>query len=44
MVTGGDTDQALRGVELGEHLIETYLAGGDHIELEDGDTITIVVE
>jgi hypothetical protein len=44
MVTGGDTDQALRGVEPGERLIEVYLAGGDHIELEDGDTITVVVE
>ena len=44
MVVGGDTDQALRGVEPGEHLLETYLAGGDHIDLEDGDAITIVVE
>lgn len=44
MVTGGDTDQALRGVEPGERLIETYLAGGDHIELEDGDAIMVVVE
>ena len=44
MVTGGDTDQALRGVEPGEHLIETYLAGGDHIELKDGASITIVVQ
>lgn len=44
MVAGGDTDQALRGVEPGEHLLETYLAGGDHIDLEEGDAITIVVE
>jgi hypothetical protein len=44
MVTGGDTDQALRGLEPGELLIETYLAGGDHIELKDGDAITVVVE
>lgn len=44
MVTGGDTDQALRGLESGEHQIEVYLAGGDHLELEEGDTITITVE
>lgn len=44
MVVGGDTNQALRGVEPGERLIETYLAGGDHIELEEGDSITVLVE
>jgi hypothetical protein len=44
MVTGGDTDKVLRGLEPGERLVEVYIAGGDHIEFEDGDKITITVE
>jgi hypothetical protein len=44
MVVGNDTDQALSGIEPGEHLLEVYLAGGDHIELVDGDAIHIVIE
>jgi hypothetical protein len=44
MVVGNDTDQALSGIAPGEHLLEVYLAGGDHIELMDGDSIHIVVE
>jgi hypothetical protein len=44
MVMGGNTDQALRGLEAGAHRIEVYLAGGDHLDLEDGDAITITVE
>ncbi len=44
MVHGGSTDQALRGIEPGEHKIEVHLAGGDHIELEDGDSITVFVD
>jgi len=44
MVTGGDTDKVLRGLEAGEHLVEVYIAGSDHIEFEDGDVITISVE
>ena len=44
MVLGGRTEEALRGVESGQHKIEVYLAGGDHIELADGDSITITVE
>ncbi len=43
-VTGGDTDKVLRGLEPGELLVEVYIAGGDHIEFEDGDKITITVE
>ena len=44
MVMGGNTSQALNGVEPGEHLIEAYIAGGDHIEFEDGSSIHITVE
>jgi hypothetical protein len=44
MIMGGDTDQALRGLEAGEHQIEVYLAGGDHVELEEGASITITVQ
>lgn len=44
MVLGGRTEEALRGVEPGHHKIEVYLAGGDHIELADGDSITVTVE
>lgn len=44
MVTGGNTSQSLRGLEAGEHIVEVYIAGGDHIEFQDGDSITITVE
>lgn len=44
MVEGGNTSQSLRGLETGEHVVEVYIAGGDHIEFEDGDTIHITVE
>lgn len=44
MVTGGDTDKVLRGLETGDRLIEVFIAGGDHIEFEDGDKITITVQ
>lgn len=44
MVEGGRTSEALRGLEPGERKIEVFLAGGDHIELEDGDSITISIE
>ena len=27
-----------------QHKVEVYLGGGDHIELQDGDTIDITVE
>lgn len=44
MITGGDTDTALRGIEPGEHKVEVYLAGGDHIDLREGDGFLLVVE
>jgi hypothetical protein len=44
MVTGGRTNEVLRGLEPGEREIEVYLAGGDHIELEEGDSINISIE
>lgn len=44
MVMGGNLDQVLRGMAPGEHLIEVYLAGGDHVELQDGDSISITVQ
>lgn len=44
MVTGGNTSQSLRGLEPGEHVIDVYIAGGDHIEFEEGDSIHIAVE
>lgn len=44
MVMGGNTTETLRGLEAGEHEIEVYIAGGDHIEFEDGDSIHITVE
>ncbi len=43
MVMDGHTDQALRGLEVGEHEIEVFLAGADHIQLEEGDSIHITV-
>ena len=44
MVTGHDFDQALRGLEPGEHTIEVYLAHGTHEELEQGDSVTITIQ
>ena len=44
MVMGGNLSQSLNGVEPGEHLIATYLAGGDHIEFQDGASIHVTVE
>lgn len=44
MVTGGRTNEVLRGLEPGEREIEVYLTGGDHIELEEGDSINISIE
>lgn len=44
MVMGGNTSQSLNGVEAGEHEIEVYLAGGDHIEFEEGGSIHVTVE
>ena len=44
MVMGGNTDQALPGLEAGEHEVSVFLALGTHEEYEDGDAVTIVVE
>lgn len=44
MVTGQNTDEVLRGVAAGEHVISVYLANGNHQDLEEGDSITIQVQ
>ena len=44
MVLGGNLDQPLVGLEPGEHMIETFLANGDHEELMQGSSVMIVVE
>jgi hypothetical protein len=44
MVMGGNTSQSLQGLEAGEHEVEAYLAGGDHIEFQEGGSIHITVE
>ena len=44
MVMGQNTEQALTGIEPGEHEIAAYLAIGTHEEFEDGDSIMITVE
>lgn len=44
MVMGENTDDTLRGLELGEHEISVYLSIDTHEELKDGDAVTIVVE
>ena len=44
MVMGGNTDQALPGLEPGEHEVSVFLSIGTHEEYEDGDSVTIVVE
>ena len=43
MVLGHDFDQALRGLEPGEHTIEVHPALGTHEELEDGSAVTVTV-
>ncbi len=44
MVTGGNTDVPLSGVEPGEHEISAFLSIPTHEEYEDGDSVTITVE
>jgi hypothetical protein len=44
MVMGGNTDQALPGLDPGEHEVSVYLSLGSHEEYEDGDSVTIIVE
>lgn len=43
MVMGGNTDQALPGLEPGEHEVSVFLSIGTHEEYEDGDSVTIIV-
>ena len=44
MVMGGNTDQALPGLDPGEHEIAVFLALGTHEEYQDGDSVTVIVE
>ena len=44
MVMGGNHDQVLRGMEPGEHEIGVFMSIGTHEQMEDGDTIKIVIE
>lgn len=44
MVMGANTDEVLRDLEAGEHIVKVALSNGNHEELEDGDSITITVE
>ena len=44
MVMGGRLEQALRGLEPGEHTISVFLSNGGHEELMEGDAIVIQVE
>ncbi len=44
MVMGGNTDQALPGLEPGEHEISVFMSIGSHEEYEDGNSVTIMVE
>ncbi len=43
MVMDGHLDHVLRGLEAGEHEIAVFLAGADHIQLEEGDSTHITV-
>ncbi len=44
MVMGQNSDQALPGLEPGEHEISVFLSIGSHEEYEEGDSVMIVVE
>ena len=44
MVMGGNTDQALPGLEPGEHEVSVFMSLGSHEEYEDGDSVTIIIE
>ena len=44
MVMGGNHDQVLRGLEPGEHEIGVFMSIGTHEQMEDGDSIKIVIE
>lgn len=44
MVMGGNTSQVLRGLDPGEHEVEVVLSNAEHLDLEGGDIIHIMVE
>ncbi|WP_420643272.1 hypothetical protein [Candidatus Leptofilum sp.] len=44
MVMGGNTDQALPGLDPGEHEVSVFMSIDTHEEYADGDSVTIVVE
>jgi hypothetical protein len=44
MVMGASTQWTVRGLEPGEHEISVYLSNGAHEQLEEGDSISIMVE
>lgn len=43
-IEGGNTDEAIRGLDPGEHEVAVFMSLGSHEQLEDGDSVTIVVE
>jgi len=43
MVMGGMNEAILRNLEPGTHEISAFLSRGDHADLEEGDTVTIIV-
>ena len=44
MVVGLNVEETVRGLEPGTHEVVVVMANGDHIEFEDGASITITVE
>lgn len=44
MVISSQTDRAICGLNLVEQVIEKYLAGSEHVEVEVGDRITVILE
>jgi hypothetical protein len=44
MTMGEDTSFVVNGVEPGEHVVTVTLSNGEHIDLEEGDEITVTVE
>jgi hypothetical protein len=43
MIMGQTTEYVLRGLAPGSYTLDVYLAGGDHRDLEDGDSVAIMV-
>lgn len=44
MTSGNDTQQVLLGLEPGMRKIEVSLAGGDHLDLDSSDSVTIAIK